>query len=475
MAQSNRIFLLAIATLMLLFAGNSFAQDGGDGDVDDIDINFTDDSGGIEIDADHVLTTRTVTADSRMLTLKRLKSAQASLNKKLQKTSQLRKVSLVRLEQEVARQKAAGKRVSDDVRFLAGLTRITHIFFYPDENDIVIAGPAEGFFLNGENRIVGTESGNATLHLEDLVAALRAFGPDGKKTALISCSIDPTQEGLQRLQAAMLQIKNQFEGRVQQFTVPLAQHVAKTYHDALGHQTITIKGVSNKTRFARVLAEADYRMKLYGIGAEQPPVRMTTFIEQATPSTGGSGKLQRWYFQPNYESIKVNQAGDAISLEESGVKLVAADESVSASGKRTNKGGANVASRRFCASFTKNFDKVAEAATIFGEMRNVIDMSIAAAFIQKAGLYGKANWDMSTFADESKFPIEIHMAPEKVAPVVNAVVKRGQLMTPIGGGVSIQPRVALNSDKITVETDGKIQTVRDSVKFDLAEGQWWWD
>ena len=181
------------------------------------------------------------------------------------------------------------------------------------------------------------------------------------------------------------------------------------------------------------------------------------------------------YKRQNYESIKVNQAGDAISLEESGVKLVAADESVSASGKRTNKGGANVASRRFCASFTKNFDKVAEAATIFGEMRNVIDMSIAAAFIQKAGLYGKANWDMSTFADESKFPIEIHMAPEKVAPVVNAVVKRGQLMTPIGGGVSIQPRVALNSDKITVETDGKIQTVRDSVKFDLAEGQWWWD
>ena len=40
MAQSNRIFLLAIATLMLLFAGNSFAQDDGDGDVDDIDINL---------------------------------------------------------------------------------------------------------------------------------------------------------------------------------------------------------------------------------------------------------------------------------------------------------------------------------------------------------------------------------------------------------------------------------------------------
>jgi len=410
-----------------------------------------------------------------MLTAKRLKHAQSNLNNELKKVSKLRKVSLVRLEKEVARLKSEGKQISDDVRYLAGLTRITHIFLYPEQNDIVIAGPAEGFFLNGENRVVGMDSGNATLHLEDLVAALRAFGPDGKRTALISCSIDPTQEGLARLHAAQKQINAQYGNRLTQITAPVALHVGKTYYNALGHQTITINGVSDKTRFAQVLAEADYRMKLYGIGVEQPPVRMTTFIQQAVPSTGGSGKLQRWYFQPNYDCVKVNEQGNAISLEGSGVKLVAADESVTAGGKRSVKGGANVASRRFCASFTKEYEKLSAKATVFGELRNLIDMSITAAFIQKAGLYAKANWDMSTFSDEQKFPIEIYPAPEKVNPVVNAVVKRGQLMTPIGGGVNIQPRVALNSDKVTVDAEGEIKSVRDSITFDLTDSQWWWD
>ena len=377
---------------LFMLGGACFAQDTTDDD---------DGTGGVEIDADHVLTTRTVTADSRMLTLKRLQHANASLNKELKQVSKLRKVSLVRLEKEVARLKSEGTKVTDDVRYLAGLTRITHIFFYPEENDIVIAGPAEGFFRNGENRIVGMESGAATLHLEDLVAALRAFGPEGKKTSLISCSIDPTEEGLARLQAAQRQITSQFSGQI---TPQVARTVAQTYYNALGFQTITIKGVSNKTRFAQVLAEADYRMKLYAIGTAQPPVKMTTFIEQAMPSTGGSGKLQRWFFQPDYETVKVNKDGNAISLEESGVKLVAADESVTASGKRSAKGGANIASRRFCASFTKNYEKLAAKATVFGELRNLIDMSIAAAFIQKNGLYGKANWDMSTLGDESKVP-----------------------------------------------------------------------
>jgi len=166
-----------------------------------------------------------------------------------------------------------------------------------------------------------------------------------------------------------------------------------------------------------------------------------------------------------------------MALEGSGVKLVCEDESVSADGKRSRKkGGANGASRKFAASFTKNYDKLAAKATVFGELNNLIDMSIVAAFIQKKDLYRKANWDMTTFGDEDKFAVEVYPAPEKVAPVINSVVKHGNLMTPIGGGVHIQPRVALNSDKVSVDTDGAIETVRGTINFEnLADGQWWWD
>ena len=122
------------------------------------------------------------------------------------------------------------------------------------------------------------------------------------------------------------------------------------------------------------------------------------------------------------------------------------------------------------------YDKMAERSPLWGELRNLIDMSIAAAFIQEMDLYGQAEWDMAVFGDEAKFPVETLEAPKHVAPVANAVWKGSYFMTPIAGGVNIQPRVALNSDRAKIDTEGRINAVKNGNRIEgLAEGQWWWD
>ena len=95
---------------------------------------------------------------------------------------------------------AKGESPTDEMKYLAGLTRLQYVFYYPETKDIVIAGPAEGFFPDPSGRVLGMNSGRAVLELQDLVAAMRAFPPEGKQTHVISVSIDPTQEGLQRMQ-----------------------------------------------------------------------------------------------------------------------------------------------------------------------------------------------------------------------------------------------------------------------------------
>ena len=95
---------------------------------------------------------------------------------------------------------AAGKQPTDEMKALAGLTRVQYVFYYPDTKDIVIAGPAEGFFPDFTGRMLGMNSGRAVVELQDLAAALRAFPPGGKPTHEIAVSIDPTQEGLARMQ-----------------------------------------------------------------------------------------------------------------------------------------------------------------------------------------------------------------------------------------------------------------------------------
>ena len=49
-------------------------------------------------------------------------------------------------------------------------------------------------------------------------------------------------------------------------------------------------------------------------------------------------------------------------------------------------------------------------------------------------------------------------------------------MTPVGGGVHIEPSKALDSQYVKVDLEGGIDQVRGEIKLEnLAAGQWWWD
>ena len=165
-----------------------------------------------------------------------------------------------------------------------------------------------------------------------------------------------------------------------------------------------------------------------------------------------------------------------MQLVGNGVKLVGEDEAINGNGNRKRTGRSNGASQAYCNSFTKMYPKLAEVAPLWGELRNLIDISVSAAFIQKMDFYKKSGWDLGVFGDESKYPVETLDAPKEVAPVTNALWKGNYFMAPIAGGVNIQPRVALNSDRMQVEEKGEITKLKNEIKLDnLAEGQWWWD
>lgn len=464
---------LALMMLMVCMAASlASGQDpggGDDGGGDDGEAAAPQ-VGGIIINADGLIEARKIPADSRLLNQQRFAAAKAALNQDLQKPSLLRKISLTRLESAAAKLIAAGKPVPANMQYLAGMTKITHVFYYPEAKDIVIAGPAEGFFYNADNFVVGMDTGQATLKLEDLVVALRAFAPNQNQTSVITCSIDPTQEGLVRYQKALNDIQ-----RSGQFNRGAENQVVDIYKKALGPQTITVTGISPNTDFARVLVEADYRMKMVGLGLMRPAApKVTSYISKVRP--GASANAARWYFQPDYNCVAINDDETAMELIGDGVKLVGEDEINMAGGQRKGKGKASMASRAFTTSFTKQYPQMAKNAPIWAELRNVIDMSVAAAFIQKMDLYNKAGWSLGVFGDESQFVTEKYEAPKQVAPVANAFWKGNQFMALVAGGVSIQAKVALNSDRVTVDQEGKINQVRDNIDLSgLDPDQWWWD
>ncbi len=424
--------------------------------------------GGVQIDPQGVL--RTIYADPRV-TMQRLRAAKQSLPQHLAKPSPQRKISLNRLEAAVAQQVAKGERPSAEMIALAGLTQLEYVFFYPDSGDIVIAGPAEGFAQDALGRLVGVESGKPCLLLDDLIVALRAYAPAGDKTSTISVSIDPTKEGLERMQATLQSFGGKFGGPGD---VP---RVVNSLRQALGFNEVTITGIPAGTHFAHVLTEADYRMKLIGIGLEAPPVPMATYISRLTVAMAAGNSLIRWYFVPDYEAIAESEDGLAMQLVGQGVKLVGEDELVARDGSRQSSGRkANGASRVFTGEFTKKFKQIADNSAVYGQLRNLVDMTIAAAYIQDRDLYQQANWDLGIFADEDRLPVVVLQAPQRVETAINAIMMGGRLVTPIGGGVLMQVRHALEQDNIRADEGGKIKAERDQIKLEgLADNQWWWD
>jgi hypothetical protein len=422
---------------------------------------------GVEIDPQGVLR---VMQNNPALTMQKLRAAKQALPQQLARPSKMRMVSLNRLEAQIAKRIQAKEQLTPEMLVLAGLTRVEYVFFYPESGDIVLAGPAEGFGRDANDRLVGVDTGKPCILLEDLVVALRAFPPQGDTSNMIKVSIDPTKEGLARMQETLKQIGSTYQPN----QVPT---IVNALRQSLGMNDVTLEGVPRTTHFAHVLTEADYRMKLIGIGLENPPVPMTTYIQKLGSSVVPNNALIRWFFVPDYNAVACSEDGHAMQMIGQGLKLIGEDEQVNRDGSRKVKGGsANPASKAYTTEFTKKFEAIAAASPVYGQLRNLVDLTIAAAFIQDHKFYEESGWNLGVLAHEDQFPVETRPAPRQVETAINAVIKGTRLITPIGGGVEIQARRALKSENLKTDETGEISKKHDGLNLkNLAADQWWWD
>ena len=127
--------------------------------------------GGVSIDVDGVLRAST-TADSQALQKLR-ETVLGKAPTDLHAWTDLRAVSLKQLEAKITASLAAGEDLPEAVRYLAGLQRVQYVFVYPEQNDIVIAGPAERWDMDELGNVVGATSRRPVLLLDDLMVALR--------------------------------------------------------------------------------------------------------------------------------------------------------------------------------------------------------------------------------------------------------------------------------------------------------------
>lgn len=379
--------------------------------------------GGVKIDADGVVSNPQVgeMKDLQAVWQKGLQQVPDDL----QKWTDLRFVSLKQLDSEIKAARAASKPVPDAVRYVAGLQRVRYVLLYPEQKDIVIGGPAEGWKVDLHGSVVGATSNRPVLTLDDLMVALRVA--EAANASGISCSIDPTPEGLQRMQ----QISSQLSAR----NGP--QAAAKQMEEAVGPQKITVTGVPATSHFARVIVAADFRMKRLAMNFEPAPVDgMPSFLTMLR-GRAANNIMPRWWLAPKYEPLERDAEGLAWEIRGQGVRCLSEQEFLNDAGQKQRAAKADPTAQKWADTFTEKFEDLAREDSSFGQLRNVMDLAVVGALLVKERLTERSGLEMPNLMSEQQ--LDEYPAPRSV-PSQASFVKAGRnWVVSVSGGVQIFP------------------------------------
>jgi hypothetical protein len=371
---------------------------------------------GVHVDAKGVLRSRSVDPDPRLAEL--WKNATS-----LQKDAKVVYVSLPRLFAEARRTLEAGKPLPIELRTLGGLTRLQYVFVYPDSKDLVIAGSTEPVDARESFRPLGKISGRPLLQLDDLVTALRAFGP-GRNPDRLGCDIEITAEIRERVNAKIQALGP--AAKISGFRKTCDQIA-----EAGGPQPVKYFGLDPTTRFAFVCVEADYRLKQLGLGLLPSPVAK---VESYRSLIDRPEKEFRFSLESNYDALAASPDGKAFELRGPSLKvnggLLGHPESTVQD--------LSPAGRRFVASCNENFDALIRHLVSWADLCNLGDLSVLAALVAGEDLAGKAGFDLSWVLDPKGYPVVEMAAPASAATLCNFVTS-GNSAIFLAGGVWIKP------------------------------------
>jgi hypothetical protein len=329
---------------------------------------------------------------------------------------------------------------------------------YPEQNDIVLAGPGEGWKVNEAGDVVGVTTGLPVMRLDDLMVAFRTV--DAARQGGILCSIDPTTEGLKQFEAVV----NQAGGRMQ-------AGVIEALERAMGAQNIRVEGVPGNSRFARVLVASDYRMKRYAMDLDKAPVNgLPSFLSLLKANKSSiDNMMPRWWLACNYDALGKSADGLAWELRGPGVKVLT-ESDVLEGNKVKQTGKSSPVAQKWADAITKQYAALSAKDAVFGELRNLMDLCVIAALVEKEGLLKKMNLELPSLASSDKgVPLEEFNTPKKVSTQCSVTKSGRDFIITASGGVEISSWQVIEN----VKEDAAVAKVR--TEATTQSQSWWWN
>lgn len=458
---------------------------------------FAQTIGGVYIDSQGMLReTKHIVDDSILMQLQK-NFANQTAPQDIARPSRLRKISLSRLEALIKKATQEGDVLPPEVKYLAGMIRVESVFFYPDKNDVVIAGPAEGWKQLRSGEVVGVQSNRPVLHLDDLLVALRYAFAKQQSAPFIGCSIEPTKEGLKRYAASMKKLR----GQIDSSRLP---QILKQLQQSMGPQDVKLYGIPKSSHFALTMLVADYRMKRISLAHDpSPSQKVVSYLDLATSrlQPGARSPFQyRFWFLAKYNAIYHTKERTAFQFSGQGVQLMTARQGEGApnqpaktkktkgkkakgkkakgkkaKGKKKRRKKVSKSARQFTRAFTKNFPEMAARVPVFAEMQNCIALTVVAQLMREEATTHQ-RWKPSFLLDKKKYAIEKFEVPRNVPSLLNDRKHYRQYMIGVSGGVKIKPE-DLIAKTLQKQTKNRrlINRWKKSQQTIKKQTNWWWD
>lgn len=192
---------------------------------------------------------------------------------------------------------------------------------------------------------------------------------------------------------------------------------------------------------ARVLLAADFRMKLYGMNLAQAPVKgLPSYLEMIRNRASAATQLQqRWWMACDYDAIKHSRDRLAWQISGPGIKTMTEVEARDQAGNVKQTGKVDATAKKWAENFTAKLDVLSTKDTVFGDLRNVMDLCVVAALIEAHQLESLAACDLTgILGDSSQVETPSLDIPKALDPQISLLESVQGMLVSASGGVMIE-------------------------------------
>ncbi len=281
-------------------------------------------------------------------------------------------VSLRGVAQRVLHTRVAGQPIDDELRHLAGLSRIEFVVLVPQRRDVLLVGPVSGIESH-QGWLRDRRTGLPAMRL-DYFAACAAAVVTGEP---FGCSIEPAAESL----ATAASVSDS----IRRGEIPLGR-AAERLRLALGEQTIRVFGTAGDLPLAHLMVEADRHMKQLALGLQPMPAGGRSYldlvkrhIELGPPD----GQLLRLWFTAAPQAVRVGSRGTVFQLGGRPMKLVSETQLAGADGTRLASDD-DFRLLEFVDGFNDHLGEIIRKYPAYGGLQSVYQAAAVAELVRRS-------------------------------------------------------------------------------------------